>query len=179
MKFASHAQDAPKSRHIGRTEAVVIFTVANQTFAIAADAVQEIRSTDSLGEAAMELEDTDVPKVRHSLDRGRRTWYVVNAAMHFGLRVTRPTLLLILRQIRAAILVDGIERMAELSAVYALPRGFSGEERLWYRGLAYLEDRVIPVIQPDGFLAAGEFERLDRATAAAHAQREMEGAMQP
>ncbi|MGH9726366.1 MAG: hypothetical protein ACRD41_14985, partial [Candidatus Acidiferrales bacterium] len=94
MKFASHAQDAPKSRHTGRTEAVVIFTVANQTFAIAADAVQEIRGTDSLGEAAMELEGTDVPKVRHSLERGRRTWYVVNAAMHFGLSVTRPTLLL-------------------------------------------------------------------------------------
>lgn len=179
MKFASHAQDAPKSRVSGRTEPAVIFSVSNQTFAIAADAVQEIRGTDSLGEAAMELEGTDVAKVRHSLERGKRAWYVVNAAMHFGLRISRPTLLLILRQIRAAILVDRIERMAELSAVYALPRGFSGEERRWYRGLAYFEDHVIPVIQPSGFLSAEEFERLDAATAAAHAQREMEGAMQP
>ncbi|MGH9756845.1 MAG: hypothetical protein ACRD4M_03850 [Candidatus Acidiferrales bacterium] len=87
--------------------------------------------------------------------------------------------MLILRQIRAAILVDGIERMAELSAVYALPHGFSGEERRWYRGLAYFEDHVIPVIQPSGFLSAGEFARLDRATSAAHAHRELEGAMQP
>jgi len=74
-----------------------------------------------------------------------------------------------LRQIRTAVLVDKIERMAEIAGIHALPRAFGGAERQWYRGLAYLEDQVIPVINPTGFLTAGEFERLDGAMAAPHA----------
>ncbi|MFZ3382104.1 MAG: hypothetical protein WA193_20895, partial [Candidatus Acidiferrales bacterium] len=61
--------------------------------------------------------------------------------------------------------------------VYALPQGFQGEERRWYRGLAYLEDRVIPVINPAGFLTAEEFGRLDSASKAAVERAEMAGAM--
>lgn len=171
MKIAG--QESAKQRRGRRSEPVILFTVAYQTFAIAADAVQEIRSTDSFAGAAVEFEQSEVRKVRHTVERARRTYYVVNAGMHFGLPVTRPTLVLILRQIRAAILVDRIERMTEISTVHPLPRGFAGEERRWYRGLAYLDDTVFPVIQPSGFLTADEFQRLDRAHAA---QREMEGA---
>jgi hypothetical protein len=92
--------------------------------------------------------------------------------MHFGLDVTRPTLVLMLRQLRTAVLVDRIERMAEISALHPLPRAFIGDERNWYRGLAYLDDLVIPVIRPAGFLAAEEFERLDQAWKTAEEQRE-------
>jgi hypothetical protein len=62
--------------------------------------------------------------------------------------------------------------------VYALPLGFQGEERQWYRGLTYLEDRVIPVINPAGFLTPEEFSRLDIASKAALARADMEKAVQ-
>jgi chemotaxis signal transduction protein len=174
MKIA--AQDAVKTRKARRPEAVILFTVANQLFAIAAEAVQEIRSTDSLG-AALEIEQREIPKVRHTIERGHRTYYAVNACAHFGLRVVRPTLVLMLRQIRAAILVDKIERMAEISGLHALPRAFTGAERQWYRGLAYVDDQVIPVVNSLGFLTAEEFGRLDSATAEA-SRRDLERAVQ-
>ena len=176
MKFAT--TDAAKPRRARASEAVILFCVANQTFAIAADAVQEIRSTDSLGGTAIEIEQAEVPKVRHLVERARRTYYVVSGCAHFGLRVTRPTLVLILRQIRAAVLVDSIERMADIATVYPLPRGFQGDERKWYRGLTYLEDRVIPVINPGGFLTVEEFARLDQAAAVSIATQQLEGAVQ-
>jgi chemotaxis signal transduction protein len=166
-----------KSGGRGRPETVVLFSVANQMFAIAADNVQEIRSTDGLAGSANEIENPELPKVRHSIERGRRTYYVVNAGEHFGFPVTRPSLVLILRQFRAALLVDRIDRMAEIPAVYPLPLGFTGDERRWYRGLAYLDDSVIPVVEPTGFLSPEEFQRLDRASAAASLRRETEAAV--
>jgi chemotaxis signal transduction protein len=176
MKFAR--TDGPKPPRARHSEAVILFCIANQTMAIAADAVQEIRSTDSLGGAAIEIEQADLPKVRHLVERARRTYYVVSGCAHFGLRVTRPTLVLILRQIRAAVLVDSIERMANISKIHPLPRGFEGEERNWYRGLTYLDDRVIPVIHPGGFLTVEEFARLDQAAAVSGVVQPMEGVAQ-
>lgn len=176
MKFAT--QETLRARPSGRSEAVILFTVASQTFVIAAESVQEIRSTDSLAGTAIELEHSALPKVRHMVERAHRTYFVVNAGLHFGLPVTRPTLVLIMRQLRAAILVDHIERMAEISTLHALPRAFSGEERQWYRGLAYLDDRVMPVIRPTGFLTREEFRQLDEVAKAAVAQHELEGTLQ-
>ena len=92
------------------------------------------------------------------------------------MRVTRPTLILILRQIRAAVLVDSIERMADAATILPLPRAFQGEEKKWYRGLTYIDDRVIPVIRPGGFLTTEEFARLDHAAAVASAAPQMAGA---
>ena len=166
------------SRRLRQPETVVLFVVAHQMFAIAADSIQEIRSTDSLAGAANEIEQPELPKVRHTIERGRRTYYVVNAGMHFGLPVTRPALVLILRQLRTAVLIDRIERMADISTVYPLPLAFTGQERSWYRCLAYVDDLVIPVVQPRGFLTAEEVQHLDRATKAAASQRELEGAVQ-
>src|SRR5271169_1774712 len=133
MKIA--AQEAGKSRRARRSEAMILFVIANRMFAISADSVQEIRSTDSLAGSANEIENSKIPKVRHTLERSHQTYYVVNAGAHFGLPVTRPTLVLILRQLRVALLVDRIERMAEIKSIHALPRAFAGDERRWYRGL--------------------------------------------
>jgi len=174
MKSAD--EQTPKFRRSRRPEAVILFVVAHQIFAIAADSVQELRSTDSLAGAAVEIDQPEFPKVRHTIERSRQTYYIVNAGSHFHLPVTRPSLVLILRQLRAAVLVDRIERMAEVSRVYPLPQAFTGEERRWYRGLAYLDDMVIPVVNPGGFLSPEEFQRLDRATAAQASQTEMESA---
>ena len=175
MTPATQRNEGPVRR--GRTEPVILFWVANQMLAIAAESVQEIRSTDSLAGAANEIEQQAVPKVRHVLEWGRRTCYVVNAGMHFGLPVTRPTLVLILRRMRVAVLVDRIDRMEVIPAVYALPQAFAGDERRWYRGLAYVDDSVIPVVEPSGFLSAEDFVALDRAIKPLAPQQEIEGAV--
>ena len=167
-----------KRRPSSRRETVILFFVAGQMFAIAADSVQEIRSTDSISGAANEMEQSVVLKVRHTIERNRRTYFVVNAGTHFNLPVTRPALVLILRELRVAVLVDRIERMAEIPAVYALPQAFSGPERRWYRGLAYVDDVVIPVIQPAGFLTLDEFQQLDRMENATAAERQAQEAAQ-
>lgn len=167
-----------KRRSSSRRETVILFFVAGQMFAIAADSVQEIRSTDSISGAANEMEQSVVLKVRHTIERNHRTYFVVNAGTHFNLPVTRPALVLILRELRVALLVDRIERMAEIPAVYALPQAFSGPERRWYRGLAFVDDFVIPVIQPAGFLTLGEFQQLDRMENAAAAERQAQEAAQ-
>jgi chemotaxis signal transduction protein len=174
MKIA--AQEAPRPKRARASEPAIVFTVSRQLFAIAADAVQEIRSTDSIAGAASEFESADVPKVRHTIERVHRQYYVVNACTHFRLRVTRPTLVLILRQLRVAVLVDRIERMTELPAVYDLPLAFSGDERHWYRGLTYLNDHVIPVVDPRGFLTPEDFRRLEGVPTVVANAHEWEGA---
>src|ERR1700682_1384369 len=98
-ELASRVREAPA------TEKSILFVVAKQMFAIAADDVQEIRSTDSLAGGANGIGQADIFKVRHTILRNRRNYYVVNAAVHFGLSATRPSLVLILRQRRVAVLV--------------------------------------------------------------------------
>lgn len=172
MTIASHESLKPR-----RTEQVILFSIGRQTFAIAAEAVKEIRSTDSLAGSAIEFESAELPKVRHFIERGQRNYYIVNGCLHFNLPTTRPTLALILRQFRAAILVDAIERMTEIAAVHPLPLAFSGQERAWYRGLAYLDDCVIPVVHPGGFLTHQQFEQLDRLALRVETARHTEGAI--
>jgi hypothetical protein len=174
--MSSTRHNSHRSERVRRPEQVILFSMANQTFAIAADAVKEIRSTDSLAAIAVEFDRSDISKVHHVIERGHRIFYVVSGCAHFRLPVTRPTLALILRQYRAAVLVDAIERMAEIPAVYPLPLAFSGEERLWYRGLAYLDDRLIPVVHPGGFLTREQFEHLDRLAPRTEPQSQVEEA---
>ncbi len=173
MKFASY--EAAGVRRMGPSEQIILFSVSNQTFAIAASAVQEIRSTDSLSGTANEIDCPGLPKVRHTIDRIRHTYFVVNAALHFGLSISRPGLLLILRQFRVAVLVDRIERMTDICAMLPLPKSFTGEERQWYRGLIYLDDHVIPILQPAGFLTSEDFRRLE-SVAQEESRRELEEA---
>lgn len=159
MKIApKELQSARRSR---RTEAVILFVVSGQTFAVAASAIHEIRSTDSLSSAASEIPLEGFAKVRHRLRRGRRSYYVVNACAHFGLPTSRPTLVLVLRNSRVALLVDRIDRMEPLSLLLPLPLVFSGLERAWYRGLMLLGEDVVPVLNPAGFLTDKEIAQLD------------------
>lgn len=174
MKIA--AQDAHRPRHLRAAETAILFTVSRQLFAIAADTVQEIRSTDSIAGAASEFACPEVPKVSHTFERARRQYYVVSGCAHFGLRVSRPTLVLILRQLRVAVLVDRIDRMTELRGISDLPLAFGGDERRWYRGLTYLDDHVIPVVNPRGFLTAEEFRRIEGVPQVAEVTHQVEGA---
>ena len=164
MRIASAEQ--PRARRTPRPEPAIVFSVGLETFAIAASAVLEIGSTDGLAGAASAFSHPEVPTVRHTLQRGGRTYYVVNACAYFRMPTSRPSLVLLLNASRTALLVDRIERMTEVTRLIELPHAFSGEERTWYLGLAILNDRVVPVVNPASFLTSAEIALLDSAAGA-------------
>jgi chemotaxis signal transduction protein len=147
-----------------RAEHMILFWIGSQLFAISANAVQEVRSSDSVAGKAVDLPHPDLRKVRHVVKRGQRTIYVVHGGTHFGLPAAQSTLVFLLRNQRAALLVDAIDRMAAFTRLQALPEAFCSEERAWYRGLVTLENTVIPVVDPNGLLRPSELELLDAAT---------------
>ena len=155
---------APQKMIPARTEQIILFRASNQVFAISSASVQEVRSADSLAGAAVEISETTLGKVRHAIRRGERNLYVVNAALHFGLRPSPAALIFLLRKSRVALLIDGIEKMTTMTRLQALPAAFCHEEREWYRGLTVLDQNVIPVVNAGGFLTAEELALLDHLT---------------
>lgn len=152
---------SPQKSHPVRTEQIILFRASTQVFAISSASVQEVRSVDSLSGVAVDINEPSLPKVRHAIRRGERNLYVVNAALHFGLRASHAALIFLLRKSRVALLVDGIEKMSTMSQLQALPGAFCHEERSWYRGLTVIDQNVIPVVNPGGFLTAEEVSLLD------------------
>jgi hypothetical protein len=49
----------------------------------------------------------------------------------------------------------------------ALPQAFCHEERRWYRGITALDQSVVPVVSPEGFLTEEELTLLDASVAPA------------
>jgi hypothetical protein len=146
-----------------RGEAVIVFTVGELTFAIAAQAVDEIRGTESLEPVTAAFLPPRIRKVKFTLERQQHRFFVVDAGLHFRLLPSHHTRLLLLRGRGVALLVDSTERLAEITRLHALPRSFSGEEREWYRGLALLNGAVVPVVNPDAFLTPSELPLLQAA----------------
>ncbi len=66
-----------------------------------------------------------------------------------------------MRRTRTALLIDGIEKMTTMTRLQALPMAFCHEERDWYRGLTALDQAVVPVIKPEGFLTPDQLFSLD------------------
>jgi len=158
MSLAARSKpQAPKS------EQIILFRVGGNLFAVSSASVQEVRSVDSLAGAAAEIKDSGVRKVRHVLQRDDKTLFVVNGTMHFGLPLTPGTLIFILRQTRTALLIDGIEKMGSMTRLQALPLAFQHEERHWYRGLTALDQSVVPVVNPEGFLTTDELALLEQS----------------
>jgi chemotaxis signal transduction protein len=155
---ASHKHPQP------RTEQIILFRCSNEIFAISSASVQEVRSVDSLAGAETDVTESSVAKVRHALRRGDKNIYVVNGALHFGLRPSPPSLIFLLRNLRIALLIDGIEKMTTMTRLQALPAAYCHEERAWYRGLTVLEQSVVPVVNPQGFLLQEELMLLDLVT---------------
>ncbi len=144
-----------------RTEQIILFRVSGQLFAVSSASVQEVRGVDSLAGSAKEIAHPDLPKVKHYVYRGENSLYVVNAAMHFGLHPAPPALVFVLRRTRTALLIDGIDKMTTMTRLQALPLAFCHEERDWYRGLTALDQSVVPVIKPEGFLTPDQLFSLD------------------
>lgn len=157
---------APQKQQPLRTEQIILFRISGQIFAVSSASVQEVRSVDTLSGAAKEIPNVGLRKVGHVVQRGEHTLYVVNGALHFGLPPSPAALVFILRRTRTALLVDGIEKMTSITRLQALPQAFCHEERNWYRGLAAIDQAVIPVVKPEGFLTPDELFQLDSAQAA-------------
>ena len=64
--------------------------------------------------------------------------------------------MLLLRNSCVAVTVDSIDRMAEITQLHSLPYAFRGEERSWYRGVAVIGEKVVPVMNPAAFLNSEE-----------------------
>lgn len=155
----------PARQRVLRSEQIILFRVAGQLFAVSSASVQEVRGVDSLSGTTEDISVPSIRKVRHTLRRGDRTLYVVNAALHFGLPASPPALVFFLRGTRTALLIDAIEKMTFMTHLQALPAAFCHEERTWYRGLTALEQLVVPVVHPGGFLSADELHLLDASLA--------------
>lgn len=152
---------SPIKTPAARTEQIILFRVSGQVFAISSASVQEVRGVDSLSAVAKDISQPRLRKVTQFVRRGEYSVYVVNAAMHFGLPPAPPALVFVLRGTRTALLIDGIEKMSSMSRLQALPQAFCHEERGWYRGLTALDQTVVPVVKPDGFLTPDELFVLD------------------
>jgi chemotaxis signal transduction protein len=153
-----------------RTEQIILFRISGQPFAISSAAVQEVRSVDNIAGMARDLRESHLRKVRHSIRRADRTLYIVNGAIHFGLPPHPASLVFFLRRTRTALLIDGIEKMTTMSRLQALSLAFQGEERNWYRGLTALDQEVVPVVSPEGFLSLEELTLLEAAQFSADAR---------
>ncbi len=135
---------------------MILFSVARTTFAIAASAVEEIRSVSGLQPLPAGYLQPRFSKFKYRLQRDGRTYFVVDANTHFRILPTNHDRLLVLRDRPAAVLVDAVNRMTEIAAIHPLPKAFTGEEREWYRGLAVLKEDVVPVVDAAAFLTKAE-----------------------
>jgi chemotaxis signal transduction protein len=152
----SRLQPAPKAAR----EDVIVFAVGGFKFAISAGAVKEIRSMEELHPFTLGGISALVSKLKFTLERGGATYFVVDAAQHFQLLPSQPSRVLILRNSTTAVLVDSTDRIMEISALHALPRAFTQEERGWYRGLTVVNGAVLPVVNHNAFLNRAELEIL-------------------
>jgi chemotaxis signal transduction protein len=142
-------------------EGVILFTVAGYKFAIAAGAVKEIRGMEGLHPFTLGGISERIGKLKYTLERDGTTYFVVAAGAHFHLPASQPSRVLVLRNLPTALLVDSTDRMTDISALHALPRAFTQDEREWYRGLAVVGGEVVPVVNPGAFLSKNEQEILN------------------
>jgi len=146
-----------------RAEQIILFRIGQQLFALSSSSVQEVRSADSLSGGAYEINVPGIDKVHQFVRRGPKTLFLVSAAAHFGISAPDGILAFVLRNTRTALLVDSIEKMTAMTRLQALPLSFCHEERQWYRGLTALDQTVVPVVRPEGFLSDDELMMLDAA----------------
>ena len=164
------------SKPRGKHEAVILFAVGEYRFAIAANAVEEIRNLQGLKPLPPGAVTPRLAKFRQTLERDRKRYFVVDSNLHFRLFPSKATRLLELRESNAAVAVDNTDRIIEIGQLHALPRAFGGEERQWYRGLAMIDDKVVPVVNPAAFMSRSEYTVLQAAIAGAEAAEKGKGA---
>ncbi len=143
--------------NVRRGEPMILFAVGPHTMAIAAAEVDEIRDMHGLKPMHGAI---GYSRIKSTLHRGKRDYFVVDAASHFRMLPSKPARLLVLRNHPVALATDSIDRMTEVLTISPLPSPFSGLEREWYTGLAVLDGSVIPVINAKSFLSQAEASEL-------------------
>ena len=141
---------------------VILFTIGDNLFAIGAAAVNEIQSLE--GMQAIGEHPRQFGKVRHTIIREGRRYWVVDGNIHFGMMPTHSTRVLLLDANPVALKVDGIVRMTEVPRVLPLPQAFQGDERNWYVGLALVDEIVVPVVSPEAFLSHYDLMALEQSS---------------
>ncbi len=149
------AQAAPLVR-----EDVIVFSVGEYKFAIAASVVKEIRGMEGLTQFTLGGISAKISKLAFTLERNGTTYFVVDAARHFQLSSSQPSRVMILRNGVTALLVDITDRILEITSLHALPRAFTHDERIWYRGLAVVNGAVLPIVNHNAFLNKAEYDIL-------------------
>lgn len=167
---------AQRDKHLASPggQAAILFTVGEFTFAVPAGVIREIQGLQDLRLIASELTPIrslhNTPaqgigalgkRVRHTLHRGNRLHFVIDANFFFGLPPSSSTRVLVFRGQPVGLKVDGIERMTMLTHTVPLPLAFSGEERRWYENLAIVDKRVVPVLNTDALLSRVEITTLE------------------
>jgi len=146
----------------GNREDVILFAVGPHTFAISAKAVEKIENMEDLRPIKLSAALPRLTKVKHTLERDRQ-FFVVDGSAHLLMLPSHASRVLMLRDSCVAVAVDSIDRMAQISAIHPLPNAFVGEERGWYRGLALVQDSVVPVVNAEAFLSASDVKQLQSA----------------
>ena len=154
-------------RLIVHGEAAILFAIGPQKFAIAASAVDRIHDLEGLESIPPHVHPR-LAKVRYTFERESRRYYVVDANLLFRILPSRHSRMMLLHpakreQAGVALAVDGIDRMTSLPRIQSLPKAFHGDERSWYRGLAVVDGRVVPVVNPASVLNSAELMVLDSA----------------
>ena len=156
MRLTRHKKKAPRASGYP----VILFTIGDSLFAIGASAVTEIQSLQ--GMQPIGGQPRQFGKVRHTIMREGRRYWVVDGNVHFAMMPTHSTRVLLLDESPVALKVDAIVRMTEIGRILPLPHAFHGEERNWYRGLALLDDTVVPVVNPNTLLSHYDMTELER-----------------
>ena len=159
-----------------RSEAVILFSVASQKLAIAAQEVEEIRNIEGLRPLHQGLGPGKVSKVKQVLERDEKIYFVVDSNQHLRMLSSRSARLLLMRDAALAVSVDAIDRMAEVTVLHPLPRAFRGEERNWYRGLVLIGEDVVPVLNPASLLSKAELSALETVLSKNESVATMKGA---
>ncbi len=154
MRLLRNARKKPSVVRHG--ESAILFAIGAYSFLIAAEEVDEIRDMHGMESVAAATMRTSVAKIKSTVTKAAQTYFVVEGSLHFHLMPSRPSRLMLLRNQPVAVTVDSIDRMTEISRVLPLPKAFTGPERNWYRGLALVADKVIPVVNGVSFLSAAE-----------------------
>jgi chemotaxis signal transduction protein len=147
------------------SEPVILFAIGDHSFAISANAVEEIRNLAGLAPCGASFAFPKLGKIKFTLQRNAKTYLVVDSNLHFRMLPSRSTRLLVLRHAPVAVLVDRIDRMMEIAMIHRLPKAFMGEERNWYRGLAVIQDQIVPLVRPESFLSKAESAIAQREVA--------------
>lgn len=138
----------------------LLVSVQQFRFALPAEAIEEVRSRESVQRC--EFSEPLLKKICGTVSRAGEAHFVVDPSIYFDIDASRLSHVVLFRSRAAALLVDEVDRMHSATQL-ALPEIFRGAERNWYSGLAQLDGRVVPVVDPENLISAVEFTLLRRA----------------